>query len=84
MININRMPSWVWLFVAVCFLMVFLTASPLIALQGMVSVAGAGACLFVAQDTSKPSHLRLALCFSITLVSGMVYGALFICLMALS
>jgi hypothetical protein len=84
MIEINRMPGWAWFFAAVCLLLVAFTASPLIAIQGMVSVMGAGACLVVAQDMSKPAHLRLALCFSITLVSGMVYGALFICIMALS
>jgi len=78
MIEVTRIPSWAWLFAFICAVTVLLTGAPLSVIQGMVGVAGAISCLFISQDLSKPTHLRVLLCLAVVGVSWLIFTALLI------
>ena len=72
-----RVPFWAWLFVAACgAVLTFASNNVLSTLQILVGFCGAIACVWIAQDTTKPTHLRVLLCVSISVMCWLAFATL--------
>ena len=57
-------PAWAWVFAVACGIIPVLTLGG--AIPGAIGFGGAGGCIAVARDPSKPVAVRVALCVGIT------------------
>lgn len=76
--DIEPVPPWGWIFIAVCGLTVILTDTPMTMIQGLIGVAGAGACWVAVRDTSKTALQRLLVCLGVTAVTWLFYVAILV------
>jgi hypothetical protein len=60
----HPIPAWAWLFAAACGIIPVLTLGG--AIPGALGFGGAGGCIAVARDLSKPIAMRVAICVGIT------------------
>jgi hypothetical protein len=59
-------PPWAWLFAVACGIIPVMTLGG--AIPGGIGFGGAGGCLAIARDSSRPLPVRVLLCTGITLL----------------
>lgn len=67
-------PMWAWGFAIACGIIPALTLGG--AIPGAIGFGGAGGCVAVARDASKPLGTRLAICSAITVGSWALFAFL--------
>lgn len=80
----SQVPPWAWFFVVASgMVLLFAGDNILNTVQILVGFCGAIACAWIAQDTEKPTRLRLVLCIAITTLCWLIFASLAIGIAAL-